>query len=618
MLNVTRPMSAALLGLLAAACARPAEVESPGADGGATYVEEQELSASDSMQWARAGSFTKIYDPSTGETSAWFLNDHSIIQDTATGTWHLFAITDREPLIPPGNVETSDNFAHATAPSLQGPWTKVRDEQGTERFALTTLNESCTASTCYHESHLWAPHVIRSGTRYYMFYAGGHITSSGAVDKVAAEINLAWSDDLYTWTRSEEGPLFTDGYEARDPMVFWDAPRSRWIMYYTATADPTRSSAHIVAYRTSTDLLHWGPRNIAFTDPGSPGTDAGGTESPYVVQRNGWYYLFIGPRPYQIYLPPDYPGTEVYASQDPTNFSVSQQVGHLAAHAVEVIDDGTRLWATHTGWAVGGLYLAPLDFNDAPVNGSTVYALTAAKDAVLQRTGSTWTPIGGAATRLIGAGFGLFAVQPNGSLARYTGTPNSWTVVSGAASGFAVNANALYRRNAAGVWKWDGSGSSWTQIGGPMTELYAGAYDVYGTSPSNGDIYRYTGTPNQWTRVGNGGGSWAVNVNGLYGRNSTGVYQWSGLRTYWVRIGGPAGALYAGGNNLYATVPLVGDLNVYGNATATWSKAAGSASSFAACDDALYALRNGTLYRQTGPNSATSIGTSVSAAVCAR
>src|SRR5262245_47764631 len=202
-------------------------------------------------EWARAGTFSKIYDPSVGETSRWFFNDHTFIKD-ATGTWHLFGITDEEPLIPPGIVEDSDQFGHATAPSLLGPWTK-------QPFALTTLDQgsSCTASTCYHETHLWAPHVIFSNGVYYMFYSGG------GADRTKEEINLTTSTDLFNWKRDPGGPLFRDGYEARDPMVI--RANNQWVMFYTATS-PAQSGSHVVAYRTSTDLRHWGNRFVAFTD----------------------------------------------------------------------------------------------------------------------------------------------------------------------------------------------------------------------------------------------------------------------------------------------------------------------------------------------------------------
>jgi len=99
------------------------------------------------------------------------------------------------------------------------------------------------------------------------------------------------SDDLVTWARHPENPLLVDGYEARDPMVL--RVGDRWVMYYTATSQPEGGS-FVVAATESDDLVHWHGRTIVFTDA-TAGTGGGPTESPFVVERDGRYHLFIGP-----------------------------------------------------------------------------------------------------------------------------------------------------------------------------------------------------------------------------------------------------------------------------------------------------------------------------------
>lgn len=274
-----------------------------------------------------AGTFEKIYDPSVGETEPWYINDHTIVRGD-DGTWHLFGITHPEPADPEHEI----NFAHATAPSLHGPWTK-------QPFALTV-------DPSYGETHLWAPYVLKADGRWYMFYA------AGGADHTASEISLATSPDLWHWTRYRGDPLFRDGFDARDPFVM--RLGATWVMYYDATSDPAGGN-HVVAYRTSTDLMHWGDRHIAFTDP-STGTGGGPTESPYVVRHNGAYYLFLGPRG-------GYVGTDVFKSNDPLHFDVTAGVGHIASHALEVVQDTDgSWWVTSAGWGQGGVYLAPLDW----------------------------------------------------------------------------------------------------------------------------------------------------------------------------------------------------------------------------------------------------------------
>jgi beta-fructofuranosidase len=275
-----------------------------------------------------AGEFRLLYDPSAGEPTPWYINDHTVVRDES-GRWHLFGITHPEPADPWDETE----FAHATADALPGPWTRQPTALRVDRS--------------YGETHLWAPYVLRGDAGYVMYYDGG------GADRTRTAMNLATSADLYHWTRHPGGPVFRDGYDARDPMV--RRIGDRWVMYYCATSDPL-GGHHVVAYRTSTDLVHWSDRAIAYTDPAT-GTGAGPTESPFVVRHNDSWYLFIGPRP-------DYVGTDVFRSDDPLHFRPQDRVGHLPAHAAEIVEDGGAWWITSAGWGQGGVHLAPLHFPD--------------------------------------------------------------------------------------------------------------------------------------------------------------------------------------------------------------------------------------------------------------
>jgi hypothetical protein len=276
-----------------------------------------------------AGSYTKIYDPSVGETSAWYINDHTFVRGR-DGTWHLFGITHQEP----ANPADEKSLAHATASSLvQTPWQKQAP--------------ALVADPNYGESVLWAPYVLDNTANdgmYYMFYCGGSLLGHDQY-----QIEVATSTDLWTWTRNPT-PLFTDGYDARDPYVL--RVGNTWVLYYTATSAPAGGN-HIVAYRTSTDLRTWGQRQVAYVDP-SVGTAAGPTESPFVAPIGGSYYLFVGPRP-------EYVGTDIFRSDDPLHFEYANKVGHVQSHAAEVVQDVDGSWhVSAAGWAQGGVYLAPL------------------------------------------------------------------------------------------------------------------------------------------------------------------------------------------------------------------------------------------------------------------
>jgi sucrose-6-phosphate hydrolase SacC (GH32 family) len=280
-------------------------------------------SASDPVS---AGEFIRVYDPSVGEDEQWYYNDHTMIRDVDTGLWHVYAITHPEPADPLDEKQ----FGHATAPSPRGPWTK-------QPFALT-------ADPAAGESHIWAPHVVFADGLYHLFYA------AGTPDHAAYRMHLATSTDLWNWVRSDANPLFTDGFDARDPMV--TRVGGLWVMYYTATSTPEGGN-HQVAYRVSRDLVHWSDKHVAFEHPRS-GTIGGPTESPFVVRRPEGWYLFVC-------CDPGYEDTRVYRSANPFRFAVDDPAGHISAHAAEVITepDGTTS-VTSAGWGRGGLHLAPL------------------------------------------------------------------------------------------------------------------------------------------------------------------------------------------------------------------------------------------------------------------
>jgi beta-fructofuranosidase len=309
---------------LAAAAVTPSG-GSPAANGSATpeWIRKLEFQPP-----ARAG-FTRVFNPSQGEKEAWYINDHCFIREDS-GPWHLFGITGREPAVP-----SHEKFLlHATASHLLGPWTKHAAVMHVDPAAGETV--------------VWAPNVLRHDGLYWMFYCGG-----GPSD-AKYRIQLATSPDLWTWTRSPANPLLVDGYDARDPMVL--RVGEQWVLYYCATESPT-GGHHVVKAMTSSDLTHWTTRRIVFQSP-QVGTFGGPTESPFVVARNGRYYLFLCTNA-------PYNNTDVYVSDSPFHWNAEDVVLRFGAHAAEVVDDGNGDWfVSSAGWGQGGLYLSDLTWTD--------------------------------------------------------------------------------------------------------------------------------------------------------------------------------------------------------------------------------------------------------------
>lgn len=284
----------------------------------------------------KVGQFKLIYNPSAKLEKQWWINDHCFIRGQ-DGIWHMYGITDERPA-PPAVYPQSDHaifWAHATTETLlQEPWNK-------EPFDFM-IDESIG------EILLWAPHIILHDGHYYMYYcAGDH-------DHTKYKIHLAISKDLWNWTPHPANPLIVDGYDARDPFIL--RVGDQWVMYYTATTKPEGGN-HTVAAVTSTDLIHWSAKRVVYTDP-EIGTWGGPTESPFVVRRGPYYYLFIGPGA-------DYVTTKVYRSKDPFTWTPDQEVAVVKAHACEIVRDVDGKWyISHCGLDQNGLFLAPLQWHD--------------------------------------------------------------------------------------------------------------------------------------------------------------------------------------------------------------------------------------------------------------
>ncbi len=280
----------------------------------------------------KSGEFVKIYDPSIDEKEQWYINDHCFIQGPKN-KWHLFGITHQEP----ANPLDEDNFAHATAKNLlQKQWDK-------KTFALTV-----NPNPPWNEEHLWAPHIILHNGVYYMFYCAGD------KDNTKYKIHLATSPDLKTWKRHPKNPMIVDGFDARDPCIL--KLKDKWIMYYTANR-PAHKGNHVVMAVTSDDLINWKNPKVVFTHP-TIGTFGGPTESPFVVERNGKFYLFLCTNT-------PYDDSAAYVSDNPFHWDIKNKVGKFPAHAAEIFQDNDGKWfISRAGWGRKGVYLAPLIWSD--------------------------------------------------------------------------------------------------------------------------------------------------------------------------------------------------------------------------------------------------------------
>ena len=169
---------------------------------------------------------------------------------------------------------------------------------------------------------LQAPHVVKIGDTYHMFY--------GDWENICA----ATSEDGKAFTRRVKADgktgMFSEGQgnNTRDAMVI--RIKDLWHCYYTAY--PNRQGS--VFCRTSKDTKAWSESKVVAFG-GEAGTNAFSAECPFVVELSpGEFYLFRTQRYGQNAI------SRVYHSRDPLNFGVNDDkflVGSLPVAAPELL-----------------------------------------------------------------------------------------------------------------------------------------------------------------------------------------------------------------------------------------------------------------------------------------
>jgi hypothetical protein len=219
--------------------------------------------------------------------------DHTWIKD-GTGVHHLFFHTE--------DHGSGSYIEHYTSTDLQ---------------SLDYVGPALRTNPGGWDSHgLWAPHIIKSGNTYFMFYTG--IDGHGNDPYTKQRIGMATSTDLMSWTRypvnncpgtsgdgciyecnecwtTWGGPAGSYNQQCRDPFVIWDSANHIWVMFATAKS---RNLFGVVTVANSTNLTDWtGAGFINVTRRLATGiggqTTGGQSENPHVMSYNGTHYLLF-------------------------------------------------------------------------------------------------------------------------------------------------------------------------------------------------------------------------------------------------------------------------------------------------------------------------------------
>jgi hypothetical protein len=180
-----------------------------------------------------------------------------------------------------------------------------------------------------------APHPFVHNGKHYLFY------NSGAARCMISDDGRQWRPHVNTDGNRE---FFAMG---RDVCVFHDADKKRWIAYYCGMANTAggRKGAMVARIAPSPEGP-WSEEETAVRTVGNP-------ESPFVIQRGPWYYLWQQ--------------MSVYRSADPLDFDDAELVAHMTGiwydgkWAPEVIEHAGQSYISGYG---RGIHVARLRWKE--------------------------------------------------------------------------------------------------------------------------------------------------------------------------------------------------------------------------------------------------------------
>ncbi|MGO8900548.1 MAG: hypothetical protein ACLQU5_19700 [Isosphaeraceae bacterium] len=148
-------------------------------------------------------------------------------------------------------------------------------------------------------------------------------------------------------------------------------------------------------------------------------------------------------------------------------------------------------------------------------------------------------------------------VAANPCQAGWTRVWQGKTVVSVAMTKLPVQGN-VYALTPEGIFRYDGTPNSWTKVGDPAERMVAAKRTLFAIFPFLKGIQSYDGTPGQWTQIaggsltdtmfGGGDGLFVVFVP------DNDVWYYHGKPKLWTRVGGPGQMFAVGGGHEFKSL----------------------------------------------------------------
>lgn len=283
-------------------------------------------------------------------------SDFTLIKDKL-GSWHCIGTFGKDSNVFGNGYALSDGYSlfHAMGNSLEAPM---------------TLLSKIPYQIASPQTFMWAPMAIWNNDSTFAFLYYFHYLGSSKYKENCCRLLISDSPGLETPTwhpyngkeLSEQNMVFRE-QDDRDFCVFWDTRLNEYLMYYACagTYPGFKGLQTIVRARTSTDLLNWSkPVTVMGPPPGY-----GCAESPFVLFRNGYYYLWVSGCDYSL--------VSLYISKDPFNYGdpTLNRIEEQPGHAPEIVKDNGKYYMacsmistvpsmTPAAHDLDGVYIQPL------------------------------------------------------------------------------------------------------------------------------------------------------------------------------------------------------------------------------------------------------------------
>ena len=169
---------------------------------------------------------------------------------------------------------------------------------------------------------MWAPHVIWKDQKTALLYYFHFSKTSQSIRVLVSHDPKLERWEPYTGAEVKSNLMFQEVGD-RDPCVFYDSSEKCYLMYYASTGP--------IKVRKSHDMLQWSDSIVVVDTPPAP---YGCGESPFVIKKGSWYFLFVSGV--------DYGRVSVYASKNPFYFGDARKdrLYEISGHAPEIVQLG--------------------------------------------------------------------------------------------------------------------------------------------------------------------------------------------------------------------------------------------------------------------------------------